>query len=89
MHAVFGVLCVLLKLMFELNNYFPGCLKRAEELEAIEKKEDALIMLNESLRQFRRTWTQATEDLVVKHLDLCVDLRNTRLAKDCIIQSGG
>ena len=64
-------------------------MKRAEELEAIDKKEDALVLLNESLRQFRRTWTQATEDLVVKHLDLCVDLRNTRLAKDCIIQCSG
>jgi len=63
-----------------------NALKRADELIAIDKKEDALLMLNEGLRAFRRNWTQTTEDLVIRHMELCVDLRNVRLAKDALIQ---
>lgn len=68
-----------------------NALKRAEELIEVGNKKNALDVLKEALnhRKWRNNWTQTIEQIVIKHLELCVDLKKIHYAKDGLHQYRG
>ncbi|KAJ1695403.1 hypothetical protein LUZ63_012101 [Rhynchospora breviuscula] len=64
-----------------------NALKRAEELINVGQKQAALQALHDLLTSKRyRTWQKALEKIMFKYVELCVDMRNSRFAKDGLIQ---
>lgn len=64
-----------------------NALKRAEELEAVGQTQAALKALHDVLTSRRhRSWSNALEGIMMKYIDLCVELRKGRFAKDGLIQ---
>lgn len=65
-----------------------NALKRAEELIAVGKKEDALETLHAALlhRRFKNQWTITLESIVERHLGLCVELKKIRTAREGLHQ---
>lgn len=53
----------------------------------MDKKADALDTLHDVIKSRRhRTWTKIHEQIMTKHLELCVDLRKPHIAKDGLFQ---
>ena len=64
-----------------------GRLLRVAELLEVGQKTRALDVLHEVLKSRRhRNWQIALEKIVKKYLELCVDMKKGRLAKDGLIQ---
>jgi len=65
-----------------------NALKRAEELIEVGKTEEALKTLHAAInhRKFRSMWTATIEKIAIKLIELCVDLKNLRVARDGLIQ---
>ncbi|XP_062166016.1 eukaryotic translation initiation factor 3 subunit A-like [Alnus glutinosa] len=64
-----------------------NALKRAEELINVGQKQDALQTLHDLFTSRRhRAWQKALERSMFKYIELCVDLRRGRYAKDGLIQ---
>ncbi|PQQ19815.1 eukaryotic translation initiation factor 3 subunit A [Prunus yedoensis var. nudiflora] len=64
-----------------------NALKRAEELINVGQKQDALQSLHDLITSKRyRAWQKPLERIMFKYVELCVDLRKGRFAKDGLIQ---
>ncbi|KAG5244749.1 eukaryotic translation initiation factor [Salix suchowensis] len=64
-----------------------NALKRAEELINVGQKQDALQALHDLITSKRyRAWQKPLEKIMFKYVELCVDLRRGRFAKDGLIQ---
>ena len=65
-----------------------NALKRAEELIDVGKKQDALDTLHAAIqhRKFRNMWTQTIESIMLRHLELCVELKKMRTAREGLYQ---
>lgn len=65
-----------------------SALKRAEELLDVGRQQDALETLHAALtnKKNNRLWTSTIEQIMVKHLELCVELKRFRQAKDGLYQ---
>ncbi|KAM5561094.1 hypothetical protein ABKV19_021947 [Rosa sericea] len=64
-----------------------NALKRAEELINVGQKQDALQSLHDLITSKRyRAWQKPLEKIMFKYVELCVDLRKGRFAKDGLIQ---
>ncbi|CAO2821885.1 unnamed protein product, partial [Amaranthus hypochondriacus] len=64
-----------------------NALKRAEELINVGQKQDALQALHDVITSKRyRAWQKPLEKIMFKYIDLCVDMRKGRYAKDGLIQ---
>ncbi|KAF5471679.1 hypothetical protein F2P56_008452 [Juglans regia] len=64
-----------------------NALKRAEELINVGQKQDALQTLHDLFTSRRhRAWQKPLERSMFKYIELCVDLRRGRFAKDGLIQ---
>ncbi|KAJ4849474.1 Eukaryotic translation initiation factor 3 subunit A [Turnera subulata] len=64
-----------------------NALKRAEELINVGQKTDALQALHDLITSKRyRAWQKTLEKIMMKYVELCVDLRKGRYAKDGLIQ---
>ncbi|KAG2312270.1 hypothetical protein Bca52824_023827 [Brassica carinata] len=64
-----------------------NALKRADELINVGQKQDALQALHDLITSKRyRAWQKPLEKIMFKYLDLCVDLKRGRFAKDGLIQ---
>ncbi|KAE8728469.1 Eukaryotic translation initiation factor 3 subunit A [Hibiscus syriacus] len=64
-----------------------NALKRAEELINVGQKQDALQALHNVITSKRhRAWQKSLEKIMFKYVELCVDMRNGRFAKDGLIQ---
>ncbi|CAO2832066.1 unnamed protein product, partial [Amaranthus hypochondriacus] len=64
-----------------------NALKRAEELINVGQKQDALQALHDLITSKRyRTWQKTLEKIMFKYMELCVDMRKGRYAKDGLIQ---
>ncbi|KAK0554140.1 eukaryotic translation initiation factor 3 subunit A [Tilletia horrida] len=63
-------------------------LKRAEELIAIGQSQAALQALHEifSQRRFKQTPLPSLQPIMIRFIDLCVELRRGRIAKDGLMQ---
>ncbi|KAI6232584.1 Eukaryotic translation initiation factor 3 subunit A [Aphelenchoides fujianensis] len=61
-----------------------AALQRANDFISVGKEADALNALYDERRQ--RTWSEVYEQIMLKHVELCVNLRNTALAKDGLFQ---
>jgi translation initiation factor 3 subunit A len=61
-----------------------NALRRAKEYEAVGRVQDACDSLYAVLtsRRMGRMWTKAHEEMMIKFIDLCVELREARRAKD-------
>lgn len=80
-----------------MSRYFRGgppvfakpenALKRADELIAVGQKGAALRALHDVLssKRHRAAWTKVIESLALRYVELCVDLRKGRYAKDGLI----
>ncbi|KAK6145043.1 hypothetical protein DH2020_021863 [Rehmannia glutinosa] len=67
-----------------------NALKRAEELINVEQKQEALEALHSFITSRRyRAWTRSHERIMFKYVELCVDMRRGRHAKDGLIQYRG
>ncbi|KAK6141225.1 hypothetical protein DH2020_025022 [Rehmannia glutinosa] len=67
-----------------------NALKRAEELINVGQKQEALEALHSFITSRRyRAWTKIHEKIMFKVMDLCVDMRRGRHAKDALIQYRG
>ncbi|KAL6564794.1 Eukaryotic translation initiation factor 3 subunit A [Orobanche minor] len=67
-----------------------NALKRAEELITVGQKQEALEALHSFITSRRyRAWTRAHEKIMFKYVELCVDMRRGRHAKDGLIQYRG
>ncbi|KAL8544735.1 hypothetical protein ACS0TY_005097 [Phlomoides rotata] len=67
-----------------------NALKRAEELINVEQKQEALEALHSFITSRRyRAWTRTHEKIMFKYVELCVDMRRGRHAKDGLIQYRG
>ncbi|KAL8529031.1 hypothetical protein ACS0TY_006483 [Phlomoides rotata] len=67
-----------------------NALKRAEELINVEQKQEALETLHSFITSRRyRAWTRTHEKIMFKFVELCVDMRRGRHAKDGLIQYRG
>lgn len=63
-----------------------NALKRAEELEAVGQSHAALQALHDVITSKRhRTWAKILETVMFKYVDLCVELKKGRYAKDGLI----
>jgi len=66
-----------------------NALKRAEELLRVGQKQAALQTLHNvftsSSRRYR-TWSTVYETIIVRHLDLCCEMRKGRHAKEALQQ---
>ncbi|CAH8352105.1 unnamed protein product [Eruca vesicaria subsp. sativa] len=64
-----------------------NALKRAEELISVGQKQDALKVLHDLItsRSFR-SWQKPHEKIMFRYVELCVDLKMGRFAKDGLIQ---
>ncbi|KAL6970708.1 Eukaryotic translation initiation factor 3 subunit A [Sarracenia purpurea var. burkii] len=64
-----------------------NALKRAEELINVGQKQDALQVLHDLITSKRhRAWQKTLERIMFKYIELCVDMRRGRFAKDGLIQ---
>ncbi|CAJ0941902.1 unnamed protein product, partial [Mesorhabditis belari] len=64
-----------------------AALKRAEELIRVGKEQDALETLHDTIKARRhKQWTQTHEEIMLKHVTLCVSLRKPHTAKDALFQ---
>jgi len=64
-----------------------NALKRAEELCAVGQRDAALVGMYDVLSSKRhRTWQPSMELVMMRYLDLCVDMRKAKAAKDGLIQ---
>ncbi|KAL0534808.1 hypothetical protein IC582_029102 [Cucumis melo] len=64
-----------------------NALKRAEELINVGQKQDALQALHDLITSKRyRAWQKPLERIMFKYVELCVDMRKGRFAKDGLIQ---
>ncbi|GMH18914.1 hypothetical protein Nepgr_020755 [Nepenthes gracilis] len=64
-----------------------NALKRAEELINVGQKQDALQALHDLITSKRyRAWQKTLERIMLKYVELCVDMRRGRFAKDGLIQ---
>jgi len=65
-----------------------NALKRAEELVGVGKKQDALDTLHMAIqhRKFRNLWTTTYEEIMTRHLELCVELKKMRIAREGLHQ---
>eukprot|EP00271_Cylindrocystis_brebissonii_P023350 TRINITY_DN9659_c0_g1_i1.p1 TRINITY_DN9659_c0_g1~~TRINITY_DN9659_c0_g1_i1.p1 ORF type:complete len:1097 (+),score=334.31 TRINITY_DN9659_c0_g1_i1:34-3291(+) len=64
-----------------------NALKRAEELMNVGQKQAALQALHDLITSKRyRTWQKTLEKIMFKYVELCVDMRKGRYAKDGLIQ---
>ncbi|PPD94597.1 hypothetical protein GOBAR_DD08350 [Gossypium barbadense] len=64
-----------------------NALKRAEELINVGQKQDALQALHNLITSKRyRAWQKPHEKIMFKYVELCVDMRKGRFAKDGLIQ---
>lgn len=64
-----------------------NALKRSEELVAVGQKQAAVQALHDVITSKRhRTWQKTLEDIMFKYIDLCVDMKRGRYAKDGLIQ---
>ncbi|EKX52821.1 translation initiation factor 3, subunit A [Guillardia theta CCMP2712] len=64
-----------------------NALKRAEELIGVGQKSAALDVLETVIKPKRhRTWTATLEDILKKFLSLCTEARETKRAKEGLIQ---
>lgn len=64
-----------------------NALKRAEELIHVGQKQSALQALHDLITSKRyRSWQKPLEKIMMKYVELCVDLRKGRFAKDGLIQ---
>ncbi|CAD6233126.1 unnamed protein product [Miscanthus lutarioriparius] len=64
-----------------------NALKRAEELIHVGQKQAALQALHDLITSKRyRSWQKPLEKIMMKYVELCVDLRKGRYAKDGLIQ---
>ncbi|KAF6767028.1 Proteasome component (PCI) domain protein [Kalmanozyma brasiliensis GHG001] len=63
-------------------------LKRSEELINVGQHQAALAALNEifTSRRFKQTPLQALEPIMIRFVDLCVDLKKGRMAKEGLMQ---
>ncbi|KAH6826590.1 eukaryotic translation initiation factor 3A [Perilla frutescens var. hirtella] len=67
-----------------------NALKRAEELINVGQKQEALEALHSFITSRRyRAWTRTHEKIMFKYVELCVDMRRGRHAKDGLIQYRG
>jgi translation initiation factor 3 subunit A len=63
-----------------------NALKRAEELVAVGQKGSALQTLHDVITSKRhRTWQKILEQIMFRYVDLCVELKKGRYAKDGLI----
>ena len=63
-----------------------NALKRAEELIAVGQSHAALQALHDVITSKRhRTWQKVLETIMFKYVDLCVELKKGRYAKDGLI----
>ena len=64
-----------------------NALKRAEELCAVGQRDAALVGMYDVLSSKKhRTWQPAMEQVMTRYLDLCVEMRKAKAAKDGLIQ---
>ena len=64
-----------------------NALKRAEELIRVGQKQPALQALHDVITSKRhRTWQKSLEQVMFKYVELCVDMRKGRFAKEGLIQ---
>lgn len=64
-----------------------NALKRAEELVNVGQKQAALQALHDLITSKRyRAWQKTLEKIMFKYVELCVDMRRGRFAKDGLIQ---
>ena len=73
----------------QFNQFRPeNALKRAEELISVGQKREALRTLHDVLSNNRRKfhWQKPFEDVMSLCVDLCVELRKGKTAKDALIQ---
>jgi len=64
-----------------------NALKRANEYEAIGNKAGALNLLHEVLSQRKvRTWAKSYETIMIRYIDLCVELKDHHRTKDGLHQ---
>jgi len=65
-----------------------NALKRAEELVEIGKKQDAIDTLHLAIhnRRWRNNWSTVIEQIMIRHLDLCVELKKIRMAREDLYQ---
>ncbi|KAL9248135.1 hypothetical protein vseg_021492 [Gypsophila vaccaria] len=64
-----------------------NALKRAEELINVGQKQDALQALHDLITSKKyRAWQKTLEKIMFKYIELCVDMRKGRYAKDGLIQ---
>ncbi|KAI5067945.1 hypothetical protein GOP47_0016290 [Adiantum capillus-veneris] len=64
-----------------------NALKRAEELMNVGQKQAALQALHDLITSKRyRAWQKTLERIMFKYIELCVDMRKGRFAKDGLIQ---
>jgi len=65
-----------------------NALKRADELLDVGKKEDALNTLHAALshRKFRNLWTTTIEKIATQLIELCVEQKNLKIAREALMQ---
>ncbi|TFJ82843.1 hypothetical protein NSK_005850 [Nannochloropsis salina CCMP1776] len=65
-----------------------GALKRAQDLISVGNKTDALKLLHDVIgaKRYHRQWQQTYEGILLLYLELCVDLKEHRAAKDGLHQ---
>lgn len=64
-----------------------NALKRADELEAVGQKSAALQTLHDVLTSKKhRQWSDVYEKIVMRHTDLCVDMKKRNMAKEALMQ---
>jgi translation initiation factor 3 subunit A len=64
-----------------------NALKRADELFSVGQNDAALVSLYDVLSSKRhRTWQQSMEDVAIRFVELCVDMRKAKAVKDGLIQ---
>ncbi|GJY33021.1 hypothetical protein Tco_0417490 [Tanacetum coccineum] len=64
-----------------------NALKRADELTNVGQNQDALQVLHDIITSRRyRAWQKPHEKIMFKYIELCVDMRRGRFAKDGLIQ---
>merc|ERR1711965_795165 len=64
-----------------------NALKRAEELCAVGQPDAALVGMYDVLSSKRhRTWQPAMEQVILRYIELCVEMRRAKAAKDGLIQ---
>eukprot|EP00889_Picochlorum_renovo_P003701 jgi/Picre1/30731/NNA_006092.t1 len=64
-----------------------NALKRAEELIGVGQKQNALQTLHDTItnKRHQRNWTKALEEVMYRHVDLAVEMKQARKIKDALI----